>query len=180
MTLHSDNQLTEVCSPPIVCIPTLNNHEEMSTSPLLEQISRLMNEQIPFHRLIGLEVTRFASDISEVQFKWKPELIGNAPQGILHGGVTATALDMCGGLVAIAGVVESLPEDASPEDVIHRISRCGTIDMRVDYVRPGRGDTFICTAHTIRSGNKVAVTRMELHNQDNMLIAFGTGTYMVG
>ncbi|MCC5879922.1 MAG: thioesterase family protein [Idiomarina sp.] len=152
----------------------------MPTSPLLAQISTLMNEQIPFHRLIGLEVTRFASDISEVQFRWKPELIGNAPQGILHGGVTATALDMCGGLVGIASVVEKLPHDTAPEEVIKRISRCGTIDLRVDYVRPGRGETFITTAHIIRSGNKVAVARMELHNQDNMLIAFGTGTYMVG
>lgn len=152
----------------------------MSTSPLLAQISRLMNEQIPFHRLIGLEVTRFASDISEVRFTWKEELIGNVPQGILHGGVTATALDMCGGLVAIAGVVETLPDNSGAEDVIKRISRCGTIDLRVDYVRPGRGQEFITTAHTIRSGNKVAVARMEMHNQDNMLIAFGTGTYLVG
>lgn len=139
-----------------------------------------MNEKIPFHRLIGLEVKRFASDISEVQFHWQADLIGNVPQGILHGGVTATALDMCGGLVAIAGVVETLPDDTPPEEVIQRISRCGTIDLRVDYVRPGRGKTFITTAHTIRSGNKVAVARMEMHNEDNMLIAFGTGTYMVG
>lgn len=166
--------------PPIVCVPTSNNHLQMSTSPLLAQISHLMNEQIPFHRLIGLEVTRFASDISEVRFRWKSDLVGNAPQGILHGGVTATALDMCGGLVAIASVVESLPHETPTEDVIKRISRCGTIDLRVDYVRPGRGDTFITTSHIIRSGNKVAVARMELHNQDNMLIAFGTGTYMVG
>ncbi|RUO24112.1 hypothetical protein CWE09_11865 [Aliidiomarina minuta] len=152
----------------------------MTSSPLLAQISLLMNEKIPFHKLIGLEVTRFASDISEVQFKWKEELIGNAPQGILHGGVLATALDMCGGLVAIASVIETMDHSAQPHEVIERISRCGTIDLRVDYVRPGRGETFITTAHIIRSGNKVAVARMELHNQEGMLIAFGTGTYMVG
>lgn len=139
-----------------------------------------MNEHIPFHQLIGLEVTRFASDMSEVRFKWKEELIGNVPKGILHGGVTATALDMCGGLVAIASVVETLPQTNNADEVIERISRCGTIDLRVDYVRPGRGEEFITTAHIIRSGNKVAVARMEMHNQDNMLIAFGTGTYLVG
>lgn len=152
----------------------------MSTSLILNQISRLMNEQIPFHTLIGLEVTRFASDMSEVRFSWKEELIGNVPKGILHGGVTATALDMCGGLVAIASVVETLPQTSHADEVIERISRCGTIDLRVDYVRPGRGEQFITTAHIIRSGNKVAVARMEMHNQDNMLIAFGTGTYLVG
>jgi acyl-coenzyme A thioesterase PaaI-like protein len=32
----------------------------------------------------------------------------------------------------------------------------------------------------IRSGNKVAVCRMELHNEQGVHIALGTGTYLVG
>ncbi|MGH9388979.1 MAG: thioesterase family protein, partial [Vicinamibacteria bacterium] len=31
-----------------------------------------------------------------------------------------------------------------------------------------------------RSGNKVAVTRMELHNDEDSLIAVGTAAYLVG
>ncbi|MBB1383055.1 thioesterase family protein, partial [Shewanella sp. SR41-2] len=31
-----------------------------------------------------------------------------------------------------------------------------------------------------RSGNRVSVCRMELHNEQGVHIAFGTGTYMVG
>ena len=68
-----------------------------------------------------------------------------------------------------------LSDDASLEKVVERISRCGTIDLRVDYVRPGRGQEFIATATIIRSGNKVAVARMEMHNEDGMLIAFWHG-----
>jgi acyl-coenzyme A thioesterase PaaI-like protein len=32
----------------------------------------------------------------------------------------------------------------------------------------------------MRTGKKVAVTRMELHNDEDLLIAVGTGTYIVG
>jgi acyl-coenzyme A thioesterase PaaI-like protein len=32
----------------------------------------------------------------------------------------------------------------------------------------------------MRTGRKVAVTRMELHNDESVLVAVGTGTYIVG
>lgn len=63
---------------------------------------------------------------------------------------------------------------------MERFSRLGTIDLRVDYLRPGRGNEFIATAHIIRAGSKVTVARMELHNEEGTHIAFGTGTYLVG
>ena len=56
----------------------------------------------------------------------------------------------------------------------------GTIDMRVDYLRPGRGKYFIGTGYVLRVGKKIAVTRMDLHNEQEVLIATGTGTYNVG
>jgi len=139
-----------------------------------------MNEKIPFQKHLGMRVTRFGSDQSEMRFPFKDEMIGNSAMGILHGGVTATALDTAGGLVIMASVIDKLGDDVTEEDIVKRISRCGTIDLRVDYVRPGRGKEFITTATIIRSGNKVAVARMEMHNEDGMLIAFGTGTYIVG
>ena len=71
-------------------------------------------------------------------------------------------------------------EDPSESYLMERLSRCGTIDLRVDFLRPGRGKTFIASATIIRSGNKVAVARMELHNEEGTHIAFGTGTYLVG
>ncbi len=164
----------------IVSVPATDNHEHMSSSSLLEQISSFMNEQIPFQQYLGIVVTRFDAQQSEVRFRWKDELVGNAPMQILHGGATATALDTAGGVVIMASVIERLNKELGPEEIVQRIARCGTIDLRVDYVRPGRGEEFITTATIIRSGNKVAVARMEMHNNEGMLIAFGTGTYIVG
>jgi len=54
------------------------------------------------------------------------------------------------------------------------------VDLRIDYLRPGAGNEFTATAWVIRAGNKFAVTRMELHNEKNDLIAVGTGTYAMG
>lgn len=61
-----------------------------------------------------------------------------------------------------------------------RLSRLGTIDLRIDYLRPGRGTRFSASAMLLRSGNKVAVVRSELHNELGTLIAVGTGTYLCG
>ncbi|NDY73098.1 hotdog domain-containing protein [Desulfobacter hydrogenophilus] len=36
--------------------------------------------------------------------------------------------------------------------------------MRVDYLRPGLGECFYANGKIIRSGRKVTVVRMELHN----------------
>lgn len=41
----------------------------------------------------------------------------------------------------------------------------GTIDLRTDYLRPRKGEQFIAIAHIVRNGSKVAVTRMEMHNE---------------
>ena len=53
------------------------------------------------------------------------------------------------------------------------------IDMRIDYIRPGKGSHFLATGHILRLGNKVAVTRTEFINDEGILIAVGTSTYMV-
>ena len=63
---------------------------------------------------------------------------------------------------------------------VRRIARFGTIDLRVDYLRPGKGTGFISSGSVMRTGRKVAVTRMELRNREDLLIAVGTGTYIVG
>ena len=150
------------------------NHEE-----IYQELADFWNNNMPFNQLLGLKITRFNAQNSEVRFAWQDKLIGNPMQKILHGGVTASALDLAGGTVAAANIIEQLP-DVSPATIRQSLSKIGTIDLRTDFLRPGRGEEFIVTAHIIRSGSKVAVARMEMHNELGEHIAFGTGTYMVG
>ena len=136
-------------------------------------------EQIPFNKHIGLKVDKFNAD--EVVFKidMREELIGNWLQGILHGGVIASALDVAGGTVALVGAYAQR-RDMPKEERMKSLSKLGTIDMRVDYLRPGKGKAFFASASILRIGSKVAVTRMEFKNEEDDLIAVGTGTYMCG
>ena len=71
-------------------------------------------------------------------------------------------------------------ETISEDELRQRLSRMGTIDLRVDYLRPGRGERFTATSSLLRAGNKVAVARVELHNEEQLYIASATATYMVG
>ncbi|GAA5135964.1 thioesterase family protein [Thalassotalea piscium] len=151
----------------------------MDNALVLKQMQKFWNNDMPFNQLLGLHITKFSPDKSEVRFSWQEQLVGNPMQKILHGGVTATALDLVGGVVAAANIIAQL-EDLSPNSIEQSLRKLSTIDLRTDFLLPGRGEEFIATAVIIRSGSKVAVARMELHNEKNDHIAFGTGTYMVG
>ena len=151
----------------------------MNKALIYQQIAELWTVNMPFNQLLGLKITQFNSEQSEIRFVWQDKLIGNPVQKILHGGVTASALDLAGGVVAAAHIIEQL-DDLSSETIQQSLRKLGTIDLRTDFLRPGRGEAFIATAKIIRGGNKVAVARMELHNELGDHIAFGTGTYMVG
>ncbi|MDJ0818760.1 MAG: thioesterase family protein [Desulfobacterales bacterium] len=143
------------------------------------EIVRVVYENLPFNRFLGLKVAFLESDRAGFRFDMKDELIGNTVHGILHGGVISAVLDTTGGMTATASAIEK-SQDLSKDDIIRRVARIGTIDLRVDYLRPGKGIQFQSTGSVMRTGRKVAVTRMELKNQDDLLIAVGTGTYIVG
>jgi len=145
----------------------------------LLKIVREVYENLPFNRLLGLKVANLKPDEAGFNFAMGNELIGNAVHGILHGGVISAVLDTTGGMTATASAIKRM-QDLSDGEITDWIARIGTIDMRVDYLRPGRGKRFQSSGTVMRTGNKVAVTRMELRNEENVMIAVGTGAYIVG
>ena len=138
-------------------------------------------EQIPFNKVLGLKPTKLSNDYCEFKMNMKDDLIGNFLQGILHGGAISTALDVTGGAMAMVAAWQRLKQQEVPsEERTKTLSKLGTIDMRVDFLQPGKGKEFTIGATLLRIGNKVAVTRMEFKNENNDLIAVGTGTYLCG
>lgn len=150
----------------------------MDKQQLIAGIRDHFNHEVPFHRLIGVEVRDVSMTHTLLRAPMKPDLVGNTFQQMLHGGVTATLLDIAGGLAAMSGTIDKLSE-IGMEEVMARLQKVSTIDMRVDYLMPGRGAWFEAEAHVIRHGNKVAVTRMELKNDSGHSLALGTATYSV-
>ena len=142
-------------------------------------IVRDLFSKIPFNQLLGLEIEEMTDDQARLSFRMRDDLVGNYTRNILHGGVISATLDVTSGLMAFLGVAKRI-RSGSLEEKMERFSRLGTIDMRVDYLRPGAGAHFVATARVIRSGNRIAVIYAELHNDSDELVASSTCTYLVG
>ena len=151
--------------------------QERTASELIARVCETFEDRMPFNQVLGLRLGEVVPNRARMVFDMRPELIGNYIRGSLHGGVISAVLDTVGGLVAFVSLIDRFE---SQEVGLERLANVGTIDMRVDYLRSGIGESFVATGHVLRTGNKVAVTRMELHNEADVLIAVGTGTYLVG
>ena len=145
----------------------------------LETVLNAFEDKIPFNRFLGLRFESIDRDRAALAFEMREELVGNFMRGSLHGGVISSALDTAGGLVAFLAVLKKI-DGPTVEAGLGKLANIGTIDLRIDYLRSGMGSRFVASGTVLRSGNKVAVTRMELTNDEGTLIAVGTGTYLVG
>lgn len=123
-------------------------------------------------------MVNLTSEKVALRIDMRQEFIGNFLRGTLHGGVISATLDLAGGVAVFLSTLNKI-EDQSMERMLDSFAKLGTIDLRVDYLRPGLGKHFTATAYILRSGNKVAVTRMELHNDSDDLIAVGTAAYII-
>lgn len=138
-------------------------------------VSTIVAERIPFNKLLGVEVASADPARPQLRFAMRPELIGNVRRGILHGGVISAVLDVTAGFAIMLALGRDPDAGAKPE-----FPNIGTIDLRVDYLRPGRGKHFIASGRVVRMGNRIAVAHMELENDAGELIATGGAAYVVG
>ncbi len=152
-------------------------HQELQTLSW-NAIREIFEKSVPFHRLLDCKIDGLETGKPTLKLDMQKAFVGNFVRGNLHGGVISSLLDIIGGIVAFIEVVGKR-NLRTIEESIEQFSRMGTIDIRVDYLRPGFGRQFTASAYVLRAGKKVAVTRMELHNDENMLIAVGTGAYVV-
>ncbi len=146
---------------------------------MLELLKEIYEKQMPFNRLLDIRITTLTLTDTQVRIDMREDLIGNFIREILHGGVISSVLDLTGGLIASMELLKNM-EGMELEELGKRMAKIGTIDLRVDFLRPGKGEYFVATGTILRKGSKVAVVRTELCNDQKVLIAAGTGTYLVG
>jgi uncharacterized protein (TIGR00369 family) len=141
-------------------------------------IKDIFENKLPFNRLLGIEVLKLDEGSPHLGIKMREALVGNYMRGSLHGGVISAVIDVTGGLAAFLSLNQKI-ENEPLQVKIDRFSKLGTIDLRIDYLRPGLGRRFVSIGHVLRTGNRVAVTRIEFKNDENQLIAVGTGAYVI-
>lgn len=137
----------------------------------------LIEHRITFNQVLGLKVQQLLPQL-RLRFDMRADLVGHAHYGRLHGGVISAALDGLGGGAIMVGLGERFPHETATQ-VMHRFLRIGTIDLRVDFLRPGLGRHFIASAEVTRLGGRVGSTQMRLHNDDGELIATAAAAYIV-
>jgi uncharacterized protein (TIGR00369 family) len=108
-------------------------------------------------RLFGLELA-YTADECIITFDLKEFMLN--PQGGIHGGITAFALDVSMGHL--------LRQTSGPGT---------TIEMKVQYLKAARSGRLTCTARFIRQGRSISFLRSELVDEHGEMIAYATSTW---
>ncbi len=132
-----------------------------------DQVLTFFRDAIPFNRFLGIEMTRVEAGLVQLTLEFRPEFIGNPLLPALHGGVISSLLDTAGGAAVWS--------QAEPTD------RVSTVDLRVDYLRPGRPETVVGRGKVVRLGNRVGVAELRAWHpgREDKPIAAGMGAYNV-
>ncbi len=144
----------------------------------VEGLKDIFEIKIPFNRVLGLQITRLKPQEVRGRIDMKSELVGHYSHNRVHGGVISAALDAMGGL-AVMAAMGARHMNESPQQRLQRFGKLGTIDLRIDYLRPALGDHFEMRAEVLRLGSRVATTRMEFYGPGDKLMACGAGAYIM-
>lgn len=155
--------------------PARSNAEQARFDAALKD---LFEQRISFNQTLGLHVLAMRAGDVRIGFEMRPALVGHHSTGRLHGGVTSAVLDNVGALALMVAIADHHPGDTAMQ-VMQRFARMGTIDLRVDYLRPGHSERFVASAEVLRLGGRVATTQMRLSADDGTLVATGAAAYIV-
>lgn len=159
-------------------------NQAQATSPVefepefITELKEVFEEKIVFNQVLGLKITSLLPESVHGRIDMRHELIGHYSYNRVHGGVISGALDAMGGLAVMAAIGARHMNEA-PHVRLQRFGKLGTIDLRIDYLRPAIGDFFTMRAEVLRLGSRVASTRMEFSGPDGKLLAVGSGAYIV-
>jgi uncharacterized protein (TIGR00369 family) len=144
----------------------------------LEGFRQIYEEKIVFNKMLGLKLLKVSPDGVEARIDMRPELVGHFAYNRIHGGVISAVLDAVGS-AAVMATLAARHLDETPAKRLERFAKLGTIDLRVDYLRPGIGAFFTITANTLRVGSRVGSSRMEFCGPDGTLMSTGAAAYIV-
>jgi len=132
---------------------------EIETS-LLEK-ARAVFSEVPYIKLLGMELLDLRDGEAVLRLKMRDEL--RQPQGLLHGGATASLIDTATAFAVITRL-------ASGE-------KASTVDLTVHYLRPVIDETVTCTARVVKAGRRLLTVSADVLNDKEKLIATAISTY---
>jgi acyl-CoA thioesterase len=119
-------------------------------------------DDVPFAKLLGIEVDSLESGHAVLSMKMRDDLMRNG--GIAHGGAVATLIDSA---MAFA-IIQLLGENE------HTV----TVDLTIHYLRPLSAGTARASARVVRAGKRVVTVSAELLDHNDKLAATAISTYL--
>jgi uncharacterized protein (TIGR00369 family) len=119
---------------------------------------RQINEGMgPFNRYVGLRAEAVGQGWCRLVCPIRPELLN--PQGGVHGGMSATMLDVAGGVAAIYAGGEARP----------MVTRSASLH----YLRPLTGGLMRAEGRVVKAGRRTCLARAELYDEADRLCCVG-------
>ena len=115
-----------------------------------------------FNHALGIEIEQLDEEGCTASLKIRPEFY-NSMEGVVHGGVMATLADVAMG------------HGAAPP--VNGLQQCVTVESKINYLAPARGDRLIAEAKVIKRGLKIIVMEARVRTGDRKLVAVAVGTY---
>jgi uncharacterized protein (TIGR00369 family) len=128
-------------TPPTTNPPTTTPAEQLET----------FLQRVPYVRFLGMRA-ELAGDEMTAILPFAPHLVGNTYLQALHGGVIGAFLEM----TALAQL-----SIAQPSTRVHK-----TIDITIEYLRPGRALTAYARADLRKVGRRIANVHVEAWQDD--------------
>src|SRR5919206_603817 len=121
-----------------------------------------MSENAGFRELVGTELSSTEEGRAVVGLHAEERHLN--PNGSVHGGVVYTLVD-----VSMAEALKTMVEgDERPV----------TIEIKVNYLEPGKPGTLTSTAQVRKGGKRLVIVEAEVAQEDGgEIVALATGTY---
>jgi uncharacterized protein (TIGR00369 family) len=124
-----------------------------------------MNKKGGFRELVGAELSEAEGGRAVARMRAGERHLN--PGGTVHGGAISTLVDVC--------MAEAIGTAVAEGD-----ERPVTVEVKVNYMAPGKPGTIACEARVRKGGKRVTVVEAEvLQEEDEEVVALATGTYTV-
>jgi len=133
-----------------------NFFDESSIEKAREEFAK-----VPFVRLLGAEMVSISGGEAVLKLEMRDQL--RQPQGVLHGGATASLIDTAMAFAVIT--------------CLERDEKATTVDLTVHYLRPVSTGEIVCTAKIVRAGRRILTVSAECVGAEGKLTATALSTY---
>ena len=125
-------------------------------------LKKIIKGTSPFAEMLGIQVTGFGDGAGECALEIREEML-NLHRSV-HGGVIYSLADIGMGVALYS--------------LLGQGEQCSTIEIKMNYFVPARGQRLVCTSRVLQKGKTIAVLEAEVKDRGR-LVAKGMGTFAV-